>query len=67
VTRLRFCNGAGAREAEVVEPGDVCPCSDCQWGEAIGLRSSSTSNDSGEEWVGEFDDVPAAIEVATGA
>jgi hypothetical protein len=50
-----------------VEPGDVCPCSDCQWGEAIGLRSSSTSNDSGEEWVGEFDDVPAAIEVATGA
>jgi hypothetical protein len=66
VTRLRFCKGGGAREAEVEELGDVGPCNDCQGGEAIGLGSSSTSKDSGEEWVGVLDDVPAVVEVAAG-
>ena len=66
MTRLRFCKGGGGRDAEVDEPGDSGPCSEGQGGEAIALGSSSASNESGEEWVGLFDDVPAVTEGAAG-
>jgi hypothetical protein len=65
VTRLRFCRGRGGREAEV-EPGDSGPCSEGQGGEAMGFASSSASNESGDEWVGLFEEVPAVVEVAAG-
>lgn len=55
MTRLRFCKGRGAREAEVDEVGEVGPCINGQGGEAMGFGSSSPSNDSGEEGVGVFD------------
>ena len=66
VTRRRFCKGGGGRVAEADEPGERGPCSDGQGGEAMRFASSSASNDSGDEWDGVFEDVPAVVEMGAG-